>query len=116
MYSPEMNSYDQIRPTHFICRESYCFPPTLIQLRLLQINVEQKPQITTKTATLTTTTTTTTTSATLTTTTTPTANSLRFLVIAGELIGGEAELVDECRSHLLHLVIVKSLRGTKVSS
>ena len=37
---------------------------------------------------------------------------LWFLVVAGELVGSKAKLVDECRRHLLHLVIVKSLRKT----
>ena len=36
---------------------------------------------------------------------------LWFLVVAGELVGSKAKLVDKCRRHLLHLVIVKSLRN-----
>ena len=40
---------------------------------------------------------------------------LWLFVVAGELIGRKAELVDECRRHLLHLVIVKSLQRELVT-
>ena len=36
---------------------------------------------------------------------------LWLLVVAGELVGSKAKLVDKCRRHLLHLVIVKSLQS-----
>ena len=36
---------------------------------------------------------------------------LWLLVVACELVGSKAKLVDECRRHLLHLVIVKSLQN-----